>query len=82
MLILQRKKEQSLLIGDNVRISILDVGTDWVKLAIDAPKDVAILRAELKEAETVNKEASIPLTSQSLTQIEQLFQKKKPENTQ
>lgn len=70
MLILQRKKEQSLVIGDDICITVLDVGSDWVKLAIDAPRDVSILRAELKEAAAVNQEAaSQPLPPHSLSQI-------------
>ena len=47
MLILQRKKEQALNIGDNISITVLEIGNDWVKLAIDAPRDVSILRSEL-----------------------------------
>lgn len=57
MLVLQRKKEESLLIGENIRITIVDIGTDTVRLAIDAPKDVKILREELLEAAKVNQEA-------------------------
>lgn len=57
MLILQRKKEQSLIIGDNIRISVLDVGNDWVKLAIDAPRELPVFRSELIEAAKANREA-------------------------
>ena len=37
MLILRRKKNESLLIGDNIRITIVDCAGDGVRLAIDAP---------------------------------------------
>lgn len=37
MLILRRKKNESLLIGDNIRITVIDCGGDGVRLAIDAP---------------------------------------------
>ena len=50
MLILQRKKGESLTINDNITVTIMDSGTDWVKLAIDAPKEIPVLRSELKEA--------------------------------
>ena len=40
MLILQRKKGQALTIGDNMTLTVSEIGPDWVKLAIDAPKDV------------------------------------------
>lgn len=57
MLVLQRKKGESLIIGDNIQISVVDIGTDTVRLAIEAPKDVKILRKELAEATKVNQEA-------------------------
>lgn len=58
MLILQRKKGQSLSINDNITLTVVDMGTDWVKLAIDAPKEIPILRSELKEAALENQKAA------------------------
>ncbi|WP_124066930.1 carbon storage regulator [Clostridium sp. E02] len=74
MLILQRKKEQALVIGDNISIKVLDIGNDWVKLAIDAPRDVTILRSELIEAASANQEAvSISVNAGSISKINKLF---------
>ena len=39
MLILQRRKGEALSINENITLTVVDVGADWVKLAIDAPKD-------------------------------------------
>ena len=58
MLVLQRKKNQSLVINGNVTVSVLEIGSDWIKLAVEAPKDVKILRAELIEAAQANQEAA------------------------
>ena len=58
MLILHRKKGQSLVIDDKVTLTIVEVGSDGVKLAIDAPRDISILRSELKEAVAENRKAS------------------------
>lgn len=58
MLILQRKKGESIVVNGNIHISITEVGSDWVKLSIDAPKEVPILRTELLEAADANQEAS------------------------
>ena len=58
MLILQRKEGESLLIGDEIEISILSVEAGCVRLAIEAPKSISILRAELKKAAEVNREAA------------------------
>lgn len=78
MLILQRKKEQALTIGDNINITVLEIGNDWVKLAIEAPRDVSILRTELIEAASANQEAvSVPLSASSITRIKDLINEHK-----
>ena len=58
MLILQRKAGESLTIGDEIEISVLSVEAGRVRLAIQAPKSVSILRSELKTAAEVNREAA------------------------
>ena len=55
MLILQRKEGESLLIGDEVEITVLAVEA---RLAIQAPRSVTILRSELKVAADANREAA------------------------
>lgn len=47
MLVVTRKKGQSLLIGDDIEISIVGIEKGTVKLAINAPKEITILRKEL-----------------------------------
>jgi carbon storage regulator len=47
MLVLTRKKGESILIGDNIEISILEVIGDSVKIGIKAPEEIGILRKEL-----------------------------------
>lgn len=48
MLVLTRKLDQSILIGDNkeVRIKVLAISRNKVQIGIDAPKEVAIFRGE------------------------------------
>lgn len=58
MLILQRKAGESLLIGDEIEVTVLSVETGRVRLAIDAPKSVSILRSELRNAAEVNRESA------------------------
>ena len=58
MLILQRKAGESLLIGEEIEVSILSVEAGRVRLAIEAPRSVSILRSELKNAAEVNREAA------------------------
>ncbi len=75
MLILQRRKGEALKIGENIAISISDMGADWVKLAIDAPNDIKIMRAELVEAAGLNKEAA-NLNNEELSILKLFINKK------
>jgi len=47
MLVLTRKKGQSIIIGDDIEISITDIQGDQIKLGINAPKNVTIHRKEV-----------------------------------
>ena len=58
MLILQRKEGESLLIGDEVEVTVLAVEAGRVRLAIQAPRSVTILRSELRVAPQTNREAA------------------------
>lgn len=49
MLVLTRKTGQSIRIGDNILIKIVDVDGSQVKIGIEAPKNLAIFREELYE---------------------------------
>lgn len=75
MLILRRKKNESLLIGENIRITIIECASDGVRLAIDAPKQISILREELSEAEQTNKMSSTP-NMNSVWMLRSLLQRK------
>ncbi|HHX62500.1 MAG TPA: carbon storage regulator CsrA, partial [Epulopiscium sp.] len=59
MLALTRKKEESIIIGDNIVIKILEVSGDKVRLGIEAPSDITIYREEIyTEIQKENEEAS------------------------
>lgn len=49
MLVLSRKLEEKILIGKNIVISILEIDGSNVKIGIEAPKDISILRMEVFE---------------------------------
>ena len=58
MLVLSRKKDESIMIGDQIEIKILAVEGEQVKLGIVAPKTVKVHRSEVFEAiQAQNKEA-------------------------
>ena len=65
MLILSRKAEQSIVIQGGITIKILEIEGDRVKLGIDAPSGVRIVRSELlDDVRAENLAAASPLTGQ------------------
>ena len=48
MLVLSRKAGQSLLVGSDIRITLVSVRGNQVKIAIDAPRELPVDRAELR----------------------------------
>ena len=58
MLIVSRKKSESILIGGDIEVIVTEVGADRVKIGIKAPKGLPILRKELLETRDLNREAS------------------------
>lgn len=49
MLVLSRKKGETIKIGDDIEITVVAIGNDQIKLGINAPKHIEILRKELFE---------------------------------
>ena len=58
MLILQRKAGESLVIGDDITVRVISVDGTRVRLAIDAPGDIPILRSELITARAANRDSA------------------------
>lgn len=60
MLVLTRRRDESIMIGDNVRITIVDVRGDQVKIGIDAPRSVPVHREEIyREIQEENRRAAL-----------------------
>jgi len=60
MLVVGRKKGESILIGDDIEIKIVKIDDGSVKIAVDAPKKISILRKELYDKiKKENKKAAI-----------------------
>lgn len=61
MLVVSRRAGESIVIGDNVTVSVLEVRGDVVRIGIDAPRSVAVHRQELlAQLAQSNQEAASP----------------------
>ncbi len=65
MLVLSRQKDESIIIGDNVEITIVDIRGDKVRLGITAPKDIPVHRREVYEAIQREKQSQKPDTHEN-----------------
>lgn len=71
MLALSRKKNEALVINNNVEITILDIKGDQVKVGITAPKEVPVYRKEVYlQIQEANKDA---VKSDNLEALKDLF---------
>jgi len=85
MLVLSRTRDESIMIGDDVKITIVDVRGDKVRLGIEAPREIPVHRIEIYEAiqrEKKEKQAQEQPEKQPQEQSEKTAQKepeKEPE---
>lgn len=78
MLALSRKQGESIMIGNDIEITILDIRNDQVKIGISAPKQVGIYRKEIYlQIQEENKQAVTEDVSQNMIALEKLFSKDK-----
>ncbi|MEK3719071.1 carbon storage regulator CsrA [Paenibacillus sp. FSL H8-0034] len=76
MLVLARKKGESIIIGDQIEVVVLGVEGDVVKLGIQAPKNVQVNRKEVYEAiKQNNREASFKMLD--MERLNKLYGKQK-----
>jgi carbon storage regulator len=64
MLVVSRKIGEELKIGDNIIIKIVDIDKNQVKVGVDAPRDIAILRMELVREITKQNKLALSMTSE------------------
>lgn len=58
MLVITRKTDESLLIADNIEITVLEISKDKVKIGVSAPRDVKVMRNELVATQDANIESA------------------------
>ncbi len=65
MLILSRKINEKIMIGDNISVTIIEIRGDQVKIGVEAPKSVKVFRQEVFEA-IKNENRAAATSSQNL----------------
>ena len=74
MLILGRKEKETIIIGNDITISVENITKVMVKIGINAPKDIMILRGELKDKIVAsNLKATNKASSEQLKDISKLL---------
>ncbi len=71
MLVLSRKKDESIMIGDHIEIKILAVEGEQIKLGIVAPKTVKVHRSEVFEAIQAQNKEALSSTTNFLAQLKE-----------
>ena len=65
MLVLSRKEAQRIRLGDDIVVTVLKLGGDKVRLGIEAPRDMLVLRDELEVFDAAPAKAAEPILSRS-----------------
>ncbi|MGN0599207.1 MAG: carbon storage regulator [Oscillospiraceae bacterium] len=66
MLVVSRKKDESIIIGENIKVTIVEIAKDRIRIGVDAPESVKIVRSELYDTEKFNVQAAINKPSADL----------------
>lgn len=75
MLALSRRKDEAIVINDNIEVTVLEIKGDQVKIGISAPKSVPVYRKEVfAQVKDANKEAA---GSVDVAALKNVFTKKK-----
>jgi carbon storage regulator len=72
MLVLSRQRDESIMIGDNIVVTIVDIRGDKVRLGINAPSEIPVHRQEVYEAiqrENLQASALAPEETQGLGKL-------------
>ena len=69
MLVITRKNNEGLRIGENISITVVETSKDRVKIGIEAPSDVRIIRNELFDTERFNIQAAVHKPASDLLSI-------------
>ena len=77
MLVLSRKKNEKIVIGNDVIVTVLEIRGDQIQIGISAPREITIHRMEVYESiKKVTEEAARSTTTEALDELRRMRQKK------
>lgn len=76
MLVLSRRVGESVVIGDDITVTVLEVRGDVVRIGIDAPRSVAVNRAELLAEVTNNNQAAASPAETAVASLAEALRKR------
>jgi carbon storage regulator len=76
MLVLTRKKDESIMIGHGIEVVVLGIDGDKVRIGIEAPKDITILRKEVYIDVAQTNQQALSSTIPTNLPLGNIFQKK------
>lgn len=78
MLIVRRRAGQAILIGDQVEVHVLEISPGRVKLGVVAPREIPVVRAEVKLTREANLAAAQGLSPEKLAELTEKLRAAKP----
>ena len=74
MLIITRRRDETIMIGDQIQVTVLRVGKDAVRIGIEAPAEVAVHRREIYDQIRAENRAAALATPRAVTLAERVRQ--------
>ncbi|MCA9430546.1 MAG: carbon storage regulator CsrA, partial [Candidatus Omnitrophica bacterium] len=73
MLVLSRKKDEVIMVGDDIEITLVDIRGDQVKIGVSAPRSVSIHRKEIYDAIQQENKAAAQASKQSVASLAEVL---------